>query len=256
MGGQVVRIGNATLYCCDALQVIPTLGNVAAVITDPPYGIPHEFGMQNKLNGKRTMSFAWDGPGVNECVFEAARLSTALAQSAFWFCGLRQASYLAEIISASGMTDKPAAWVKTCPPPALLGNWWPSGYEIAVFGYRPKAYFNDANTKRSNVFVSDSYRHGQPGKEDHPTQKPLGLMTKIVSALVAPEATALDCFMGSGSTGVACAMLGRAFVGIEIDDRYFALACERIERAQRQAVLFPPEPMKAHEQMTLEAALV
>ena len=54
--------------------------------------------------------------------------------------------------------------------------------------------------------------------------------------------TVLDSFMGSGSTGVACAQLGLAFTGIEVDRRYFDAACERISRAQAQGTLLPPEP--------------
>ena len=70
----------------------------------------------------------------------------------------------------------------------------------------------------------------------HPTQKPVALMRWIIEKIEAP--TVLDPFMGSGTTGVACAKLGRKFIGIEIERKYFDIACERIENAQRQARLF------------------
>ena len=75
----------------------------------------------------------------------------------------------------------------------------------------------------------------------HPTQKPLRVMAWSLS--FAPDAqTVCDPFMGSGTTGVACAQLGKAFTGIERERRYFDIACERIARAQAQGTLLPPEP--------------
>jgi DNA modification methylase len=64
----------------------------------------------------------------------------------------------------------------------------------------------------------------------------------MVDAFTEPGDTVLDPFMGSGTTGVACAQLGRRFTGIELEPRYFDIACRRIEDAQRQGKLFEPEP--------------
>jgi len=85
----------------------------------------------------------------------------------------------------------------------------------------------------------------------HPTQKPLRVMEWCLS--FAPKAqTVCDPFMGSGTTGVACARMGRAFTGIEREPKYFDIACERIARAQAQGQLLPPEPVAAPEQQTME----
>jgi site-specific DNA-methyltransferase (adenine-specific)/modification methylase len=74
-------------------------------------------------------------------------------------------------------------------------------------------------------------------REDHPSQKPVALMVRVASS--APDAkTALDPFMGSGTTGVACAQLGKAFTGIERERKYFDIACQRIYNAQCQSKLF------------------
>jgi site-specific DNA-methyltransferase (adenine-specific)/modification methylase len=71
----------------------------------------------------------------------------------------------------------------------------------------------------------------------HPTQKPVKLMEWCLS--FAPDAdSVLDPFLGSGTTGVACANLGRRFIGIEINPKYFDIACTRIEAAQAQGRLF------------------
>jgi hypothetical protein len=70
----------------------------------------------------------------------------------------------------------------------------------------------------------------------HPNEKPTTLIEHIIGK--APGRLVVDPFMGSGTTGVACANLGRPFIGIEIEPRYFDIACERISYAQRQQRLF------------------
>ena len=85
----------------------------------------------------------------------------------------------------------------------------------------------------------------------HPTQKPLELMLWTIEQAGSPQRV-LDPFMGSGTTGVACAELGRQFIGIERERKYFDIACERIARAQAQGQLLPPEPVAAPEQQTIE----
>ena len=70
----------------------------------------------------------------------------------------------------------------------------------------------------------------------HPTTKPIELMRQLVGKM--PAGVVLDPFMGSGTTGVACAQLGRKFIGIEIERKYFDIACERIDNAYRQARMF------------------
>ncbi len=77
------------------------------------------------------------------------------------------------------------------------------------------------------------HAHGGAGKNEHPTTKPLDLMLDLVRDFTDPGETILDAFAGSGTTGVAALRLGRRFIGIEKDPRYFALACERL-RAEEQ----------------------
>jgi site-specific DNA-methyltransferase (adenine-specific) len=235
-------IGNARLILCDCREVLPTLGPVDALVTDPPFSIPHKFGSGTSIgpHGKRTLNFDWDERISCEDVIDAIRASLRLANAAFVFAGLRQVSGIASAVYNAGMTDKPAAWVKKYSVPAAPGNWWPSAFEIAVYGYRTGAFFGDTDTKRSNVFISDNYRHGPPGKVDHPTQKPLDLMVRIVGSIVPPSGIALDPFMGSGTTGVSCLQLGRRFIGIEIDPVYFDIACRRIDVATQEGRLFDP----------------
>lgn len=90
--------------------------------------------------------------------------------------------------------------------------------------------------------MSQVAAYGKMDKE-HPSQKPLELM-KWVFDQIPPAQTILDPFMGSGTTGVAAIQLGRSFIGIEREERYFQIACKRIEQAVAQGQLFAPEPMK------------
>ena len=84
-------------------------------------------------------------------------------------------------------------------------------------------------------------RSSEKGEHFHPTQKPVALMEWCLQFVDAE--TILDPFMGSGTTGVACARLGRRFIGVEIEPRYFDMACRRIEEAQRQRDLFVDAPV-------------
>lgn len=76
------------------------------------------------------------------------------------------------------------------------------------------------------------------GYAQHPTQKPVGIIEPIVRYSIPEGGVVIDPFMGSGTTGVACANLGRKFIGIEIEEKYFDIACERIDAAYRQGRLF------------------
>jgi site-specific DNA-methyltransferase (adenine-specific) len=76
--------------------------------------------------------------------------------------------------------------------------------------------------------------------ENHPTEKPVGLIRKLLVASTVPGEIVLDAFMGSGTTGVACVNEQRRFLGIEIDERHFENACRRVEEAHRQGDTFPP----------------
>lgn len=250
----IVQIGDATLYLGDCRDILPTLPCVDAVITDPPYGIVHDFGTQKRLDGSRTLQWSWDGEGTHDVIRSALSGCLALLNrpgNAFAFAGFDTVEISRELFREAGMIPKPWAWVKQYPPPPMPGNRWPSAFEVACLGYDAGAYFADANPSRRNVMVADALRAGNSEKAGHPTQKPLAVMMHLVSALAAPSATVLDCFMGSGTTGVAALQLGRTFIGIEREPKYFEIACRRIEDAQRQESLFEPEAPKA-EQMGFE----
>ena len=81
-------------------------------------------------------------------------------------------------------------------------------------------------------------RANKEPRGDHPTQKPVGIMEWVISHLPAETQTIIDPYMGSGTTGVACAKMGKIFVGIEREQKYFDIACKRIEQAYAQGDMF------------------
>lgn len=237
---RIERIDNATLYLGDCRDILPTLPKVDAVITDPPYGIVAQFGEQNRLDGSRKLQWEWDGADTHGLIRGSLGLMVdrlTRPGNAFAFAGFDTVEFAREIFRTAGMTPKPWAWVKKCPPPPMPGNRWPSAFEVACFGYDAGAYFGDANVSRRNVMIEDALRAGNGERAGHPTQKPIAVMEPLVSALCRPGGTVLDGFMGSASTGVACMNLGRQFIGIECEPKYFDIACRRIEDAQRQGRL-------------------
>jgi len=253
------QIGDCTLYLGDALEVLPTVGMVDCVVTDPPYAITNEGMWHIGRPGKGSRRFDFfagdsDWPAMTKTVLSAAQHTMALmapAASAYWWCGHREFGPLVDLYESAGYRTRFLVWAKKAPSPPPPGAGWPSGAELCVYAFRPGRTWTHAgsNPPPSNVIVSDSYRHGQPGKADHPTQKPGRVIEPLIIASSTPAQTILDPFMGSGTTGVACVQLGRSFIGIEIEERYFDIACERISRAERQPDMFVQKPV--HEGMAL-----
>ena len=126
------------------------------------------------------------------------------------------------------------AWRKPDAPPSM------AHLELAWTSYDMNAKMLD-----HSIAATNAERAG------HPTQKPVRVMAWSLE--FAPDArTVLDPFMGSGTTGVACAQLGKAFTGIERERKYFDIACERISRAQAQGSLIPLEQTPVAEQQAMD----
>ena len=211
---QIERIGGATLYCGDCLEVMPTLGEVDSVVTDPPYGLGNTW---THTGGNRIS--AQEAEDVNrwDVAPEAAlRLMwTIPCEQVVW-----GGNYLAGILGA-------------CRAPLV----WDKKQRGMHFADAEIAWTNfDRGTARvleMHIAAGDS-----KGAKVHPTQKPTEVMEWSIAALKDAPQTILDPFMGSGTTGVACANLGRKFIGIELERKYFDIACERIDAAYAQGRLF------------------
>lgn len=206
---RVEQIGRATLYLGDCRDILPTLPKVDAVVTDPPYGIGEDGGRfrDRKGGGHRVLEkLGWDKETPDADTF--AMVLAAANDNIIW--------------GGNYFTDKlPVSrgwlyWDK------MMGGDFSDG-ELAW-------------TSLDRTLKSFRLCNKMGGKE-HPTQKPDALM-KWCLEFVPNAQTILDPFMGSGTTGVAAVQMGRDFIGIEREPKYFDIACKRIDDAQRQKDLF------------------
>ncbi len=218
------------LYCADCLDVLPTLGKVDAVVTDPPYGMNQNTnsirfsGGQSRLvknnkpgdnRGREWDAIVGDDKPFNPAPFldfpevimfgsnhYAQRLP--IGTTLVW---VKRADHLFETF----LSDAELAWQK-------------GGY--GVYCYREQ-------------FPPPARMAENNGEVAHPTQKPIGLMTWCIRRLGLPAgAVILDAYMGSGTTGVAAVRLGRSFIGVELEPKYYAIARRRILEALAQPALF------------------
>lgn len=246
----------------DCLAVLPTIpaGSVGAVVTDPPYSVSVAGAVHVGTKGDRRNLDFFEGDddwaAMTSRVVEAAQLTLPAMDegaSAYWWCGHRQFGDLVRTFEDAGLSTRFLVWSKACPAPPPPWSGWPSGAELCVYAY-PKGrrweYGPDA-VPRSNVIVADGYRHGQPGKVAHPTQKPIDTMQIPMLSCTVEGSVILDPFCGSGTTGVAAIKTGRRFIGIEICDEYAQIARRRIREAEpvlftraaeRQAQIFEEPP--------------
>lgn len=224
--------------CLDVMRGMPD-ASVDAVVTDPMYGISVDGAVSEGPTGSRNMDF-FDGDS-RESAYAPIRESLRLLRrpgNFFAFCGHGQFGEIVSILESAGMETRPFAWVKACPVPAAPSMRWTSGFDLGVYGFDYGAYFDRKGSSiRPNVVVADSYRFGQPGKVDHPTQKPLGLIREIVRRLCQVSGTVIDPFLGSGTTIVAAIEEGCHAIGIEREAEYVAIARARIEAAARAPML-------------------
>ena len=223
-----IEIGNATLYLGDCMDILPTLPKVDAVITDPPYGMSfqsnHRIEKHLKIANDDTSDLA--AYVINWAIQNAKHSVYAFGR---W----------------DNLTDYPkpkslVTWVKNNWSMGDLQHEHARQTEVAFFYPGPN---HDWPTARP----TDVVLWPRTQNEFHPTEKPIGLMCKFVEWT---RGVVLDPFMGSGTTGVACAQMGRNFIGIEREPKYFDIACKRIEQAYAQGQMFAPEPVK-QEQVTL-----
>lgn len=251
-----VHIGDATLYLGDCLEILPTLGKVDAVVTDPPYEAEAHTAMRRTNRSIQSgENDVIDFAAIDELTrikvaAHAARLSRGWA---LLFCQVEATSAWREAMTKAGAKYRRSmAWVKPDSSPQFNGQGPAQGYEcISASWCGDGASRWNAGGKRGVYEANCNVgRHG-----GHPTEKPVALMEALLSDFTDVGAVVLDPFMGSGTTGVACLRTGRAFIGIERETRYFDIACKRIEAAYAQGRLFS-EPVKPQEQtgFDLEAA--
>lgn len=239
-----VIIGDATLYLGNSREIAPALGPIDAIVSDPPYGQDYK---------------------VNTFYAGGTRESAVVQRNGKT---LQCRPNLYEPIVGDREPFDPSPWINAAPEVILWGahkfadrlppgGWlvWdkvPTG-KIRDQGDGEAAWINRDQPMRifrllwDGLCVGEGARHevtaGQ--KRYHPSQKPEILMAWCLTFIKGQ--TILDPYMGAGATGVAAVRAGKRFIGIEIEPRYFDIACERIANAQRQESLFEPEAPKAEQ---------
>ena len=248
----IERIGDATLYLGDCRDILPTLGKVDAVVTDPPYSE-----LVHSTRGRRGDDLRRDGrSGLEKIEFssidsiqgQVAELIVPICNG--WFLAFSDIFALNGwrnvVLSAGGKSKSVALWVKPDCAPQFNGQKPATAFECIGI------YWCGAGVSKWNGGGSRGlYVHNTNGPSrhgEHPTEKPVSLMSELVSLFTGESAIVLDPFMGSGTTGVACAKLGRKFIGIEIEPKYFDIACRRIEAAYKQPDMFIQRPAPAKQE--------
>lgn len=210
---EIETIGNATLYRADCLAVLPHLKSIDAIVTDPPYGIG-ENAKKVASRGKLAKpvdygDFDWDTKPASD----------------WHIAAIRQVSKH-QIIFGGNYMNLPRAkcWLV-----------WDKENGDNDFADCELAWTNlDKAVRRIKYLWNGMIRRGDDGQRVHPTQKPFEVMRWCIGHLPDDVETICDPFMGSGTTGCAAVSMGKKFTGIEIDKRYFDIACRRIDEAQKQ----------------------
>ncbi|MEM1191535.1 MAG: site-specific DNA-methyltransferase [Pseudomonadota bacterium] len=243
-----VEIGDATLYRGDCLEILPMLSDVDAVITDPPYSSGGAFRSDRVqktsdkyvLTGTLVQRPEFSGDNRDQRAFVewcCIWLGRALAASkpgsvACLFTDWRQLPSTTDALQGAGYVWRGLVpWDKTPACRPHVGR-FASQCEYIVWGSA-----GPLPQERGVGCLPGLLSCAVERDKEHITQKPQKMVEQVLEICPA-SGTVLDPFLGSGTTGVACANLGRKFIGIEIEPEYFDIACKRIEGAHAQGRLF------------------
>ncbi len=229
------RIGNQRLILGDCLEVMPLLGKVDAVVTDPPYGIGFKYNTHEDTS--EALQLLIDG---------FVPVSLAISKRSIITPGNTN-------IFKYPRPNWVGAW--TWDTTTACGFWgWSQWQPILLYGEDvwPGTSSNGGPLKSDRIhFSGGQAKISQSDGMGHTCPKPLSFMEKIIARFSLAGETILDPFMGSGTTLVACQRLGRNGTGIELDPEYFEIACKRVEEAARQPDLFIAPKPDAPKQETL-----
>ena len=249
-----VIIGDATLWLGDCREILPTLGKVDAVVTSPPYNLGNAVKgsfYDGKAKGA-TISYLSHNDDMSP--EEYRRWQHNLFN--IWFAMLTDDGVIAynhKPRVEGGVYDDRKNLI---PLPVRQEIIWDRccmvNFSGSFFAPRTERIYLVAKTgwKPNKEFVGwgDIWPIPPETNTPHPAPFPLALADRIIRGCTPADAIILDPFMGSGTTGVACAKLGRRFIGIEIEPKYFDIACRRIEQAYAQPDMFvAPQPKATQE---------
>lgn len=239
------------LYQGDMLAVLPTLGPVDHIISDPPYEdeLHKAMGRIQRTDGREMVqTLGFEGVNADRALIAAA----CVAASSGWVIlftlaeGVR--AWRDDIQAVGGKWDTTCFWVKPDASPRFNGQGPARGAECFVTAWAGTGYRSWNGGGKRGVY-SHLVNYGRQG--EHPTEKPVPLMAEIIADFTRPDQLICDPFCGSGSTGVAAVRHGRRFVGIEQNERWFDLSCSRISAALKQGDMFVQRPKPAKQEAFL-----
>ncbi|ADM26685.1 adenine-specific DNA methyltransferase [Pseudoalteromonas phage H105/1] len=220
--------------CLERMKEIES-GSVDLVLVDPPYDIKNtKAGGKSKL--AKSMQVMNDQireanivNGFDELILdELVRVNKNI--NMYIFCNKAQLPmYMKYFVMERGCSFDLIKWVKTNAMPTY-NNKYLSDTEYCFYA-RKRGYCNPENYSDASTLYSAPINIKDKKKFNHPTIKPIPLLERLIRNSSKEGDNILDCFMGSGSTGVAAKNLNRNFIGIELDENYFNIAKERIEKA-------------------------
>ncbi len=248
-----VTIGNAELWLGDCLELMAAIpdGSVDMILCDLPYGTT-----RNKWDRPIDPLLLWPEYArlCRKAIVLTAQTPFDKVLGASNLKGLRY-EWIWEKSNASGHLNAKKAPMKAHENILVFGRPSRAYNPQKTSGHARKTATADRAKKLSDNYGAQKGVTSYDSTERyprsviqfpmdkqkakwHPTQKPVALMEYMIRTYTREGETVLDNCMGSGTTGVACADLGRKFIGIEIKRRHFDIACRRIEDAQRQHQLF------------------
>lgn len=206
---------------------------IDVIVTDPPYEISNSGGGMMADPGRKFIRQI-DSMGMCKSNFDVYHFLDSCIKLFFsksHFCGIFFCSMLQikdYLCWAEGNKLKTGigVWHKTNPPP-LCNNKYLNDLEYWIYIKGPKSRIK-GTYKTKSLFYQSPVNKKDKKLYQHPTVKPLPLIEKFIINHSDESGTVLDPFMGSGTTGVACKNLNRNFIGIELDEKYFKIAKERI----------------------------
>jgi len=229
-------IGNATLYLGDCRDILPTLGKVDHIITDPPYSERtherHDENSATRRDGADAKELGYSALTEDEATKLAGTFSLATDGWIVWLTDAELAPIIRSTFDGTSRTTFPPLPFYQAGRSVRLAGDGPSSWTDWIVVSRTKA-LSKWGTLRGGYIAGEGWND-----KARMGGKPTRLMQLIVSDYSRPNEVVCDPFMGAGTTGVACAKERRAFIGIEIDPAAFDIACKRIEQAQRQGDLF------------------
>lgn len=233
--------GTVRLICGDCLEVLPTLeaGSVDMVASDPPYGVSYEGGHFHSgdvsIKRKRERLVNDDRDIYSEVV--PLLLSICDGPCYLFFAGSKALPIYKAVEDGGGQVHALIIWHKTNAKYAAMNAQYKQRHEPLLYFKRKGGNLRWIGpSNECTIWNIDR----EPQNTHHPTQKPVAVMERMVRNHDCQ--TILDPFMGSGTTGVACARLGRKFIGIEREPKYFEIAKRRIREELERFPLLEKQP--------------